>query len=51
MSYTFVPVAIFYAQTIFLVLSDKMLMQHKVQSHTMEPDQKACGTSRPNGML
>lgn len=50
-SYSFVPVCIFYAQIIFLVLSGKMLMQYKVQSHTMELDQKACGTSMPNGIL
>lgn len=50
-SYSFVPVCIFYAKIIFLVLSGKMLMQYKVQSHTMELDQKACGTSMPNGML
>lgn len=52
MSYSFVLIlCVSYAQIIFPTLSDKMLVLYKVQSHIIELDQKACGTSLPSAML
>lgn len=44
-------ICLFYAQITFLTLSDKMLVLYKVQSHIIELDQEACGTSMPSAML
>jgi len=44
-----VDVWIFCVYAIFLILSDKILVQYKVNSHIMELDQDVCGSSIPDG--
>lgn len=50
-SYSFESTCVFYAQPIFLILPDKMVVLYKVRSHIIELDQKACGTTMLSAML
>lgn len=44
-NYNSVDVRIFYVYAIFLMSSDKMLVQCKLYSHIMELDHDVCGSS------